>query len=201
MYHIISLSPSSPPPHPPSFSQDKTVMRRGRKVSMGARPAGSAANQASRRAPTLSTQFRNSLAVLIERMTACYPHFVRCIKPNETQSPNDFKDSFVETQLRYTGVLEATRIRREGFSWRPTFAEFVRRYRILFFPPSTVGRIQQSAATCKKMLKVCVVDSFLLEPAWRSCLTFTILPPGLAIRQFHGGQDQALSQVLPLRGA
>lgn len=30
-------------------------------------------------------------------------------------------------QLRYNGLLETIRIRRDGFSWRPSFEEFAER--------------------------------------------------------------------------
>ncbi len=57
----------------------------------------------------------------------CSPHFVRCIKPNTEKSPWNFVDSFVEIQLNYTGMLETTRIRREGYAVRPKFEEFIER--------------------------------------------------------------------------
>lgn len=31
-------------------------------------------------------------------------------------------------QLRYNGLLETIRIRRDGFSWRPSFEEFAERF-------------------------------------------------------------------------
>ena len=41
------------------------------------------------------------------------PHFVRCIRPNDLKTPLEFHPERVKEQLRYTGVLETTRIRRE----------------------------------------------------------------------------------------
>ena len=38
----------------------------------------------------------------------------RCIRPNELKSPNQFQPDKVLVQLRYTGVLETIRIRKEG---------------------------------------------------------------------------------------
>ncbi|XP_009706032.1 PREDICTED: myosin-IIIb-like, partial [Cariama cristata] len=38
-------------------------------------------------------------------------------------------------QLRYNGLLETIRIRRDGFSWRPSFEEFAERYGILLAKP------------------------------------------------------------------
>ena len=40
----------------------------------------------------------------MDRMIACNPHFVRCIKPNTNKAPQDFNDGFVLAQLRYTGA-------------------------------------------------------------------------------------------------
>ena len=51
------------------------------------------------------------------------------------------------------GVLEATRIRKEGYSWRPLFADFVSRYKILAFDVSKLDRIQENSTTCKIILE------------------------------------------------
>ena len=110
-------------------------------------------NTASRRAPSLGMQFRNSLSDLVAKMMACNPHFVRCIKPNLAQAPDNFVPEFVKVQLGYTGVLEATRIRREGYSWRPTFDEFVRRFKILAFPYEKLKRVQHNAHAARKIIE------------------------------------------------
>ena len=77
--------------------------------------------------PTVASQFKNSLMVLVEKMSACNPHFVRCIKPNHQKRPGLFTRDYITAQLRYTGMLETTRIRREGYAVRIEFAEFVDR--------------------------------------------------------------------------
>eukprot|EP00045_Choanoeca_perplexa_P014765 m.175694 g.175694 ORF g.175694 m.175694 type:complete len:1225 (+) comp16788_c0_seq1:101-3775(+) len=110
-------------------------------------------NKANRKAPSLSSQFKTSLGSLVDRMNLCYPHFIRCIKPNHNQRPNMFIDEFVLTQLGYTGVLEATRIRQEGYSWRPQFAEFVRRYKILGFPTSKLNQVKETESSAVKILQ------------------------------------------------
>jgi hypothetical protein len=50
---------------------------------------------------------------------ACDPHFVRCIKPNRANSPAVWEEEYVLAQLKYTGMLETIRIRKEGFAVRP----------------------------------------------------------------------------------
>ncbi|NWX32023.1 MYO3B protein, partial [Notiomystis cincta] len=70
---------------------------------------------------------RHSLMVLMERMYSANPHFVRCIKPNSQKEPGVLDNQVVLLQLRYNGLLETIRIRRDGFSWRPSFEEFAER--------------------------------------------------------------------------
>ena len=55
------------------------------------------------------------------------PHFVRCIKPNTAKLPDKFTPEYVIAQLRYTGVMETTRIRRQGYPMRLTPDEFLER--------------------------------------------------------------------------
>lgn len=80
---------------------------------------------------TVSSYFRYSLMDLLSKMVAGTPHFVRCIKPNNMKVPGQFDRSIVKIQLMYTGVLETTRIRQEGYSHRIPFGEFLERYYIL----------------------------------------------------------------------
>ncbi|NXA17056.1 MYO3B protein, partial [Ibidorhyncha struthersii] len=70
---------------------------------------------------------QHSLMMLMERMYSANPHFVRCIKPNSQKEPGVVDSQVVLLQLRYNGLLETIRIRRDGFSWRPSFQEFAER--------------------------------------------------------------------------
>ncbi|KAM9509577.1 myosin-IIIb-like isoform 1-T1 [Guaruba guarouba] len=89
----------------------------------------------STRKQSAGAQFRHSLMVLMERMYSANPHFVRCIKPNSQKEPGVVDSQVVLQQLRYNGLLETIRIRRDGFSWRPSFEEFAERYAILLVKP------------------------------------------------------------------
>lgn len=84
----------------------------------------------------------------MKRMSESRPIFLRCIKPNSSKRPNDFNEKFVLLQLRYCGVLETIRIRREGFSLRLTFQEFVDKYKYL----SPDSFVNYDSKTCKKIL-------------------------------------------------
>ncbi len=64
---------------------------------------------------------------LLSKMVAGQPHFVRCIKPNNDRQAHKFDREKVLIQLRYTGVLETAKIRRQGFSHRILFNNFIER--------------------------------------------------------------------------
>ncbi|XP_071794491.1 myosin-IIIb-like isoform X2 [Asterias amurensis] len=98
---------------------------------------------------TVGAQFKNSLSILLELLNLANPHFVRCVKPNTTKAPKTFQDKFVTAQLRYTGMLETTRIRRLGYALRPQFADFVKRYRVLARSP----KLAADKNGCVKILK------------------------------------------------
>ena len=124
--------------------------RKRRPVSAEIEQAGEAVGAAGRRQLTVSGHFKNSLADLMAKMMAAQPRFVRCIKPNSRQVPSSFNEDLVETQLRYAGVLETVRIRREGYAVRLDFPEFVRRYQVLGFPlTKEIAEVDSTAAVIK----------------------------------------------------
>nr|XP_003420708.1 unconventional myosin-XV [Loxodonta africana] len=83
------------------------------------------------KAHTVAAKFQQSLLDLVEKMEKCSPLFVRCLKPNHRKEPGLFEPEVVMTQLRYSGVLETVRIRKEGFPVRLSFQIFIDRYRCL----------------------------------------------------------------------
>lgn len=76
---------------------------------------------------TISTKFRAQLSSLHDAIAATTPHYVRCIKPNSLKRPSIFERRPVLSQLLYAGVLEAVRIRRQGFPVREDYGSFWRR--------------------------------------------------------------------------
>ncbi|XP_037348196.1 unconventional myosin-XV [Talpa occidentalis] len=83
------------------------------------------------KAHTVAAKFQQSLLDLVEKMERCNPLFVRCLKPNHKKEPGLFEPDVVMAQLRYSGVLETVRIRKEGFPVRLPFQMFIDRYRCL----------------------------------------------------------------------
>eukprot|EP00055_Hartaetosiga_balthica_P002458 m.4037 g.4037 ORF g.4037 m.4037 type:complete len:957 (+) comp2161_c0_seq1:253-3123(+) len=90
--------------------------------------------QAKKKKTTVSADFKDSLVKLMAEMSDATPHFIRCIKPNHVKQPSIYQEDLVKKQLRYCGMLETTRIRKEGYAYRPTFKDFVERYKVLGFP-------------------------------------------------------------------
>eukprot|EP00730_Choanoeca_flexa_P004587 TRINITY_DN11741_c1_g1_i1.p1 TRINITY_DN11741_c1_g1~~TRINITY_DN11741_c1_g1_i1.p1 ORF type:complete len:1538 (+),score=425.01 TRINITY_DN11741_c1_g1_i1:39-4616(+) len=84
-------------------------------------------------AATVCASFKASLNELVTKLTMTQPSFVRCIAPNNKQQPNFYVAEQVQRQLRYTGVMETVRIRREGYAVRLYFDEFVARYAMIHY--------------------------------------------------------------------
>eukprot|EP00043_Microstomoeca_roanoka_P014896 m.148547 g.148547 ORF g.148547 m.148547 type:complete len:961 (-) comp16135_c0_seq1:237-3119(-) len=106
--------------------------------------------QAKAKKTTVGADFKDSLIKLMVEMSNAEPHFVRCIKPNHLKTAGTFQDEMVTKQLQYTGMLETTRIRKEGYAFRPTFGDFLHRYKVLGFPFSS--NPPASAASCSQVL-------------------------------------------------
>lgn len=80
---------------------------------------------------SVATKFKGQLFQLMQRLEKTTPHFIRCIKPNDVQSPGIYNQGLVLQQLRCCGVLEVVRISRSGFPTKMSHQKFARRYGFL----------------------------------------------------------------------
>ena len=99
---------------------------------------------------SVAGQFRKSLEWLMAKLCSANPHFIRCIKPNPNKLPNTFQCDFVAAQLGYTGTLETVRVRREGYSYRPLFSEFVDVYSPISYP--YLEKVKPNGNVCLNIL-------------------------------------------------
>ncbi|CAL8349859.1 unnamed protein product [Gadus morhua 'NCC'] len=83
------------------------------------------------RPTTASTKIKKQANDLVNTLMKCTPHYIRCIKPNETKRPKDWEESRVKHQVEYLGLRENIRVRRAGFAYRRAFNKFLQRYAIL----------------------------------------------------------------------
>uniref|UniRef100_A0A8B9KCU6 Myosin VB n=1 Tax=Astyanax mexicanus TaxID=7994 RepID=A0A8B9KCU6_ASTMX len=103
-----------------------------------------------------SVTFRNSLHLLMETLNATTPHYVRCIKPNDSKEAFVFDSRRAVQQLRACGVLETIRISAAGYPSRWTYLDFYSRYRVLMTKKDmTVGDKKQ---VCRNLLESLIKD-------------------------------------------
>jgi len=98
---------------------------------------------------TVGAYFKEQLLEAMEFLRASEPHFVRCIKPNDYNVAAEMDRNRTVEQLNYSGVLEAVRIARAGYSSRFILSEFAVRFRCLY-----EGRITAKKQSDYK--KICV---------------------------------------------
>ncbi|KTF82652.1 hypothetical protein cypCar_00012365 [Cyprinus carpio] len=107
-----------------------------------------------RRPETAATQFKLSLAKLMEILMSKEPSYVRCIKPNDAKQSGRFDEVLVRHQVKYLGLMENLRVRRAGFAYRRNYEAFLERYKSLCPDtwPNWRGKLPEGVATLVKHL-------------------------------------------------
>jgi myosin heavy subunit len=118
------------------------------------------ARRSSIRGFSVASQFKQSLQSLVDDLERTQPHYIRCIKPNLTKSQNSFNAGEVLKQLRYSGMMEAIRIRREGYALREDHQSFFNRFSVLLGAEDVDGEvgIEQLVSVLSKRLNVTDAD-------------------------------------------
>uniref|UniRef100_A0A673LJ63 Osteoclast-stimulating factor 1 n=1 Tax=Sinocyclocheilus rhinocerous TaxID=307959 RepID=A0A673LJ63_9TELE len=83
------------------------------------------------RPTTAGSKIKKQANNLVQTLMKCTPHYIRCIKPNETKKPRDWEESRAKHQVEYLGLRENIRVRRAGYAFRRVFKKFLQRYAIL----------------------------------------------------------------------
>ncbi|XP_050678764.1 unconventional myosin-Va isoform X2 [Leptidea sinapis] len=113
--------------------------------------------RASGQKQSVGGQFRASLSALMTTLSATTPHYVRCIKPNDTKTAFQFDEARAVNQLRACGVLETIRISSAGFPSRWLYQDFFQRYRLL---------CKQKEVDRANIKKTCqrILEKYIKEP-------------------------------------
>ena len=80
---------------------------------------------------TISHKFKNSLDSLMTSLHTKQPSFVRCLKPNEQAKADKFDCQLLLSQMKYSGLFEAIKIRKSGFAIRVEMRLFYYKFRPL----------------------------------------------------------------------
>ncbi|GMM36936.1 myosin 1 [Saccharomycopsis crataegensis] len=101
---------------------------------------------------TVAQRHKEQLSDLMTQLSNTYPHFVRCILPNNKKKPHDLDKKLVLDQLRCNGVLEGIRIARAGYPNRIFFKEFYQRYKFLAKQLQAFGSSNDFKKNCEIIL-------------------------------------------------
>ena len=108
------------------------------------------------RGVSVASQFKMSLQQLMSDLEKTTPHYIRCVKPNLLKQSNSLDSGEVLRQLRYAGMMEAIRIRRQGYANREEHESFYKRFGILLTGKERASNlgIQYLVATLSKRLNL-----------------------------------------------
>jgi myosin heavy subunit len=125
--------------------------------------APSGQQRSSIRGVSVGNQFRTNLQKLVDELDSTQPHYVRCIKPNLAKSPASFLSGEVLKQLRYSGMMEAIRIRREGYALREDHETFYARFSVLL----NSDDVNDSDAGIEELVRVLSKRLGVTEADWQ----------------------------------
>jgi len=80
----------------------------------------------------LGSAFRAQIRDLLKELRSCYDHFIRCVRPNDQKKSKLFQGKLTIRQMRYLGVLESIKVRRESYPIRLSFQKFWEKYKELY---------------------------------------------------------------------
>ena len=117
-----------------SINNDETkhLYSKSGKVNDGPpQPPTAAGGKQMASSKTISKRFVAQVNRLMATLQVTEPHYIKCMKPNTSKKSGLFEGPLMLEQLRYSGVLEVVRIRREGFPWCNSYVKFYEEFEIL----------------------------------------------------------------------
>lgn len=86
---------------------------------------------------------------LMTELKYCECHFIRCLKANDIKKPNIWMPNLVLQQIKYLGVLESIKVRKESFPIRRPYKLFYERYDELADPKDSYLELNKINADFK----------------------------------------------------
>jgi len=80
---------------------------------------------------SISKKYQQDLEALLQTLSTCNLHYIRCFKPNEEQKPKLFKQTLVLEQIVQCGTIELVKIMHDGYPNRCSFNEINERFRCM----------------------------------------------------------------------
>lgn len=147
------------------FNNDKKfadILNKRGDSSPDAKPGGS-----KKKKYTVSSEFKDQLASLMEVVDVTEPHFIRCIKPNPHNEPDRYDRKGVTEQLRYGGVLQVVQVSRAGYPVRIDHQECWDDYKVIASPTtvSSLKHIDEMKIRAQKLLDVLDTEMNLPRPS------------------------------------
>ncbi len=104
---------------------------------------------------TVGSKFRRQLQSLTSELGCTHLQYVRCIKPNDYKSPDDFSGGMVAHQLRCAGLVAAVKVARSAFPSRIPHQDFLSRFSILCSKEfcQNLAKLSSSRDRCSLIMK------------------------------------------------
>ncbi len=99
----------------------------------------------------LGAKFREQMRTLMQELQSCECHFIRCIKPNNVKERDLFVSRLALNQIRYLGVLQSIKVRKESYPHRKIYKVFFERYGELADLKDSFIKLEQKNADFKAL--------------------------------------------------
>lgn len=110
--------------------------------------------------PSSGSRIRTQCQDLVSTLMDCTPHYVRCIKSNDSLQPLHSDTARVTHQVKYLGLSENVKVRRAGFAYRAEYHRFFDRFSIL--SPETYpdwhGNVKEG---CRRIVSKLIRDNII----------------------------------------
>jgi len=145
--------------------QSKTAFLRDLTGFFRTEEAAGAPKRSTKKIFSLGGEFRKQITELMVNINTTTPHYVRCLKPNNSSIGGIMDEALITEQLRCNGVLEAVRVHQSGYPNRYTFDQFIRYYGIIVKPPpGEKWNTENIGVLCKKLAELILSNPRFMIP-------------------------------------